>query len=90
MTNFELAQALVRLGAVTASGFDGGGSSTLAFNGSLLSRPSDAGGERPASNSLQLMYYGVTSTTPEPFISPNGDGVAEKQRSRTRSCGRRP
>jgi hypothetical protein len=81
MTNFELAQALVRLGAVTASGFDAGGSSTLAFNGSLLSRPSDPGGERPASDSLQLMYYGVYAPTPDPFISPNGDGVAERQRA---------
>ena len=80
MTNFELAQALVRLGAASASGFDGGGSSTLAFNGSL-SRPSDPGGERvglefaPASCTTAS-----TSTAPEPFISPNGDGVAEKQR----------
>jgi hypothetical protein len=81
MTNFELAQALVRLGAVTASGFDAGGSSTLAFNGSLLSRPSDPGGERPASTALQLVYYGVYVPTPEPLISPNGDGVAERQRA---------
>ena len=44
MTNFELAQALVRLGAVTASALDSGGSSTLAFDGKLLNRPSDPGG----------------------------------------------
>ena len=50
MTNFELAQTLVRLGAVTASALDGGGSSTLAFDGTLLNRPSDPGGERPVSN----------------------------------------
>ena len=79
MTNFELAQALVRLGAVTASALDGGGSSTMAFNGSLLSRPSNA--EPAESNSLQLMYYGVYAPTPDPFISPNGDGVAERQRA---------
>jgi hypothetical protein len=79
MTNFELAQALVRLGAVTASALDGGGSSTMAFNGSLLSRPS--GAEPSISTSLQLMYYGVYAPTPDPFISPNGDGVAEKQRA---------
>ena len=80
MTNFELAQALVRLGAVTASGFDGGGSSTLAFNGALLNRPSDSGGERPASNALQLMYYGVYAPTPDAVVSPNGDGYGEQQR----------
>jgi hypothetical protein len=80
MTNFELAQTMVRLGAVTATALDGGGSSTLAFDGQLLSRPSDRGGERSVSNALQLMYYGVYAPTPEPVISPNGDGYLERQR----------
>jgi hypothetical protein len=80
VTNFELAQTLVRLGATTGSALDGGGSSALAFNGSLLNRPSDPGGERPTSNALQLMYYGVYAPTPEGVISPNGDGYAETQR----------
>lgn len=80
MTNFELAQTMVRLGAVTGSALDGGGSSSLAFDGKLLNRPSDRGGERPVSNALQLMYYGVYSPTPDPVISPNGDGYAERQR----------
>ena len=79
MTNFELAQALVRLGAVNASALDGGGSSAMAFNGSLLSRPSN--GEPATSTALQLMYYGVYAPTPDPYISPNGDGVAERQRA---------
>ena len=79
MTNFELAQALVRLGAVSASALDGGGSSAMAFNGKLLSRPSS--GELATSTALQLMYYGVYSPTPDPFISPNGDGVAERQKA---------
>jgi hypothetical protein len=80
MTNFELAQTMVRLGAVTGSAFDGGGSSSLAFDGKLLNRPSDRGGERPVSNALQLMYYGVYSPPPEPVISPNADGYLERQR----------
>jgi hypothetical protein len=80
MTNFELAQTLVRLGAVTGSAFDGGGSTTLAFDGKLLNRPSDPGGERPTSTALQLMYYGVYAPAPDPVISPNGDGYAERQR----------
>jgi hypothetical protein len=46
LTSFELAQTLARLGAVTASGVDSGGSVTVAFDGQLLNRPSDAGGER--------------------------------------------
>ena len=83
MTNFELAQTMVRLGAVTGSAFDGGGSSSLAFDGQLLSRPSDRGGERAVSNALQLMYYGVYAPAPEAVISPNGDGYAEKQRELT-------
>ena len=27
------------------------------------------------------MYYGVYAPTPDPFISPNGDGVAERQKA---------
>ena len=46
VTNFELAQLLVRLGAVTGTALDSGGSTTMAFNGKLLNRPSDPGGER--------------------------------------------
>jgi hypothetical protein len=83
MTNFELAQTMVRLGAVTGSAFDGGGSSSLAFNGKLLNRPSDNGGERPVSNTLQLMYFGVFASTVLPVISPNGDGVDETQQPLT-------
>ena len=80
MTNFELAQTLVRLGAITGSAFDAGGSTTLAFDGTLLNRPSDPRGERDVSTSLQLMYYGVYVPAIEPVVSPNGDGVAESQR----------
>ncbi len=80
MTNFELAQTLARLGAVTGAALDGGGSTTLAFEGSVLNRPSD-GSERPISNALLLLYTGVFAPPPErPVVSPNGDGVADDQR----------
>jgi hypothetical protein len=79
MTNFELAQTMVRLGAVTASAFDAGGSTTLAFDGEVLNRPSDGSGERAVSTSLQLMYYGVYTPAVKPVISPNGDRVDETQ-----------
>jgi exopolysaccharide biosynthesis protein len=80
MTNFELAQALVRLGAVRAMALDSGGSSTLAFEGAVLNSPSD-GRERPVSTALMLQYYGVYAPPPlEAVVSPNGDGVAEEQR----------
>jgi hypothetical protein len=80
MTNWELAQTLVRLGAVTASGLDAGGSSTMAFDGGLLNRPSDPGGEREVSEGLFVLYSGAYAAPPrEAVLSPNGDGVAEVQ-----------
>ena len=80
LTNWELAQTMVRLGAVTASALDSGGSTTVAFNGSLLNRPSDPGGERAVAESLSIQYTGVYAPPlPLPVISPNGDGIAERQ-----------
>jgi hypothetical protein len=79
MTNFEVAQTLVRLGAVTGFALDAGGSSTIAFDGTVLNRPSD-GGERAVSECLCLLYSGVYAPPPaEAVLSPNGDGVAEAQ-----------
>jgi hypothetical protein len=78
MTNFELAQTMIRLGAVTASGLDAGGSSAMAFDGQLLSRPSD-GSERMVAESLNVTYYGVYAPKPELSFSPNGDGAGERQ-----------
>jgi len=80
MTNWELAQAMVRLGAVTASALDGGGSTAMAFDGKLLNRPSDRGGERPVADTLAVLYSGAYAPTPAlPVVSPNGDGIAEQQ-----------
>jgi Phosphodiester glycosidase/FlgD Ig-like domain len=80
VSTFELAQQLVRLGAVTGTALDSGGSTTMAFNGKLLNRPSDPGGERAVSDSLNVFYYGVViPQAPKPVLSPNGDGVAETQ-----------
>ena len=75
LTNFELAQAMVRLGVVTGSALDSGGSSTMAFDGKLLNRPSDRGGERAVKETLALMYKGVyTPPPPVSVISPVGGG----------------
>ena len=80
LTNFELAQAMVRLGAVTASALDSGGSTTVAFDGKLLNRPSDPGGERAVAESLSIFYTGVYAPPPAlPVVSPNGDGIGERQ-----------
>ena len=67
------------LGAVTAMGFDGGGSSTISFDGNVLNTPSD-GRPRPVANGLFLFYYGIYAPAPErSILSPNGDGVGESK-----------
>jgi hypothetical protein len=53
---------------------DSGGSTTMAFDGTLLNRPSD-GSERRISTALMLEYQGVFASEPPPLVSPNGDGV---------------
>jgi len=77
MTNFELAQALVRLGAVTGMALDSGGSATMAFDGTLLNRPSEP--ERPISTALLFQYTGVFVQPAVAVVSPDGDGVGDKQ-----------
>jgi hypothetical protein len=83
MTNFELAQTLVRLGALTAAALESGPPATLAFDGTLLNRP--AKGERPVSELLAVQYAGVYAPQPQPLLlSPNGDGIDETQTFRYR------
>lgn len=78
MTNFELAQELVRRGVETAIGLDAGVSTAMAFEGDLLNRPSE--GERPIADALMLLYYGVQAPDPsDDTLSPNGDGAGEKE-----------
>ncbi len=79
LTTFQLAQAMVRLGAVTAMALDGGGSVTMATEGELLNRPSD-GQERPIANALVFAYSGVFVAPPAAqVVSPDGDGVDDEQ-----------
>jgi len=79
ITNWELANTLVRYGCVTGFALDSGGSATVAFDGQLLNRPSDPGGERPVGESLVIAYTGVFVPPPAPSLSPNGDGVNERE-----------
>ena len=80
LTNFELAQTMARLGAVTAGGLGTGTSTTMAFDGLLLNRPSDPHGETSVADALVIAYDGVFAPPPsEPALSPNGDGVADSQ-----------
>jgi Phosphodiester glycosidase len=80
LTNFELALLMMRLGAVTASALDAGGSTTMAFDGKLLNRPSDPAGERAVAEALLVFYYGVhVPALADPVLSPNGDGVGDSE-----------
>jgi Phosphodiester glycosidase/FlgD Ig-like domain len=78
LTNYQLARQMVRLGAVTAMSLDGGGSSTLAFDGRVLNRPSD-GAPRAVAGGLFLFYHGIYAPWPSRgLITPNGDGISER------------
>jgi hypothetical protein len=83
LTNLELAQTLVRLGAVTGMALDSGGSTTMAFDGTLLNRPS-GGAERRISTALMFLYRGVFVPEPPARVSPNGDGVDDSPNLRYR------
>ena len=84
MTNFELAQTMVRLGAVTAMALDAGGSSTMAFDGNLLNRPSDPT-ERPVSECLCLLYSGVYAPPRPRSPSSRRTGTASTSSSSSRT-----
>ncbi len=78
MTNYELASAMARLGAVTAMGLGSGAPAGMAFDGTLLTRPVTA--EPPISDALVLAYNGVYAAPPSAdVVSPNGDGVDDSE-----------
>ena len=78
MTNFELANAMARLGAVTAMGLGSGAPAGMAFDGTLLTRA--AKGEPAIGDALLLSYTGVYAAPPSSdVLSPNGDGVDDSE-----------
>lgn len=70
VTAFELAQAMVQLGAVTASAVEPGPDVAVAFDGQLLNKPSN--GEQPVKEALLVQYFGVYAA-PAPVPLVNGD-----------------
>jgi hypothetical protein len=76
LTTFQLAQAMVELGAVSASALQGGLPVTAAFDGQLLSRPS--AGEAAVKEGLLVEYAGVYAPQP-PLALVNGDPNATQQ-----------
>lgn len=55
VTLVEAARVMRSLGAREALNLDGGGSSAMAVRGAIVSRPSDATGERPVSDTLAVL-----------------------------------
>jgi len=79
LTTRALGTVMAARGAVTAMSLDGGGSSTLAFDGRVLNSPSD-GAPRRVANGLFVHYYGIYAPKPSSAIlSPNGDGVGDRK-----------
>ncbi len=77
LTNWDMALTMANLGAVTAMGFDGGGSTTLSFDGRVLNRPS-GGRARAVANGLMVQYYGIYAPrVPRSVLTPNRDGVGD-------------
>jgi flagellar hook assembly protein FlgD len=77
MTNFELALAMIRLGAVRAMALGSGSAATMAFDGTVLNRPVSTV-EPQLSDALVLLYRGVyVPAFASATLSPNGDGVDE-------------
>jgi hypothetical protein len=79
ITNWDLAQTLARYGCVTGFALDSGGSTTIAFDGKVLNRPSDSYGERPVGEALVIAYTGVYVPPPAPTLSPNSDGAGDSE-----------
>jgi hypothetical protein len=79
MTNYELGVALAQLGAMRAMALGSGGPASMAFDGTLLTRPSLAV-EQPIADALVLAYTGVYAAPPSATVlSPNGDGVDDAE-----------
>lgn len=75
MSSYELAVELSRLGVATAFGLGAGSAAGLAFDGELLTRPSN-GLTPKVSDALVLSYTGIFAAPPSAdVLSPNGDGA---------------
>jgi len=69
VTLTELADIMIDLGATTAYNLDGGGSSTMYFNGEVINSPSN-GGERGTSD---ILYIADASAAQDGDADPDGD-----------------
>ena len=61
MSLHELALLMIELGAQDAINLDGGGSTTMVVNGTVVNRPSDPTGERPVSDAILVTPHNPPS-----------------------------
>jgi hypothetical protein len=79
MTTYELAQEMVRLGAVTAGAVAYGSGATAAFNGQLLSRPNSSATAQAVREALLVQYFGVYAYPPSvPVLTQSTYGAGEQ------------
>jgi hypothetical protein len=83
MTAYELAQAMVRLGAATAAALEPGKPVTAAFQGQVLNRPRGKVGEVPVKEALLVQYAGVYAPPPAVPQIGRANGAAGQQISYT-------
>ena len=87
LTNWELAQTMVRHGVVTGSALDAGGSTTMAFDGQLLNRPSDPGeSDRSPRASPSFTQACTHRRRRSPSFRRTATGSPRSSCSRSRSC----
>jgi hypothetical protein len=79
MTTYELAQTMVRLGAVTAAALEPGRPVTAAFQGQVLNRPYAKAGELPVKEALLVQYAGVYAPPPPLTQLGRNDQAAGQQ-----------
>ncbi len=79
MTNYELAQTMAKLGAVTAAGLQYGKFVTAAFDGQVLNRPSQPSGQVPVKEALLVQYAGVLALPPSAPVVGKADAAAGEQ-----------
>jgi Phosphodiester glycosidase/FlgD Ig-like domain len=76
LTNYELAQTMAQLGAVTASALAPGALVSAAFDGQLLSHPSK--GEATVKDALLVQYFGVyAAALPLPLLTGEAGKTTE-------------
>jgi hypothetical protein len=79
MTTYELAQEMVRLGAVTAAAVAFGSGVTAAFDGTLLDHPTVSGAAQSVREALLIQYFGVYAPPPSvPVITQSYVGPGEQ------------